>query len=371
MTAQAQPPRGIALPVVVLLLLSLTALGHGALLLSQGALAGSRASAGTLQARLSAESGVREGMAILAEQPGVTVDLAWAETGALSTGGPAPGIRFHVGARRLGSELFLLESTGWREGNPSIRRIGRTVWLLDPLSRVADADGVVEYGGDIHFAPSVGSQLSIPSSYLDDDPEGLCTVYREGIDSILSRHRPLPATELSSREPPSAQERTDSASLPGLGLWDGELIMSVARPYPPGTASPAASSTNGRCLVQEPSNWGSPSDPHGPCGSFLPLVGVDGSLLMDGGEGQGILLVSGDLQMVSGASFSGIVLVSGHLHLGDDTRIRGFVRVGGSVYLAESAHIRFSPCAALPVLEDNRNLAGALPTPGGSWILPF
>ena len=366
-----QPPRGVALPVVVLLLLSLTALGHGALLLSQGALAGSRASAGVLQARLSAESGVREGMEIVADNRGVAVDLGWAETGALSTGGPAPGMRFHVGVRRLGSELFLLESTGWREGNPSIRRIGRTVWLLDPLSRVADTDGVVEYGGDLHLAFSVGSQLSIPSSYLDDDPEGLCTTYREGIDSILSHHRPLPATELNSREPPSAQERTGSDSLPGLGLWDGEHIMSVARRYPPGTASPAASSMSGRGLVQEPSNWGSPSDPHGPCGSFLPLIGVEGSLIMDGGEGQGILVVSGDLHMVSGASFSGIVLVSGRLHLGDGTRIRGFARVGGSVHLAESAHIRFSPCAALPVLEENRDLAGVVPTPDGSWILPF
>ena len=92
---------------------------------------------------------------------------------------------------------------------------------------------------------------------------------------------------------------------------------------------------------------------------------------MDGGEGQGILLVSGDLHLVSGASFSGIVLVSGRLHLGDGTRIRGFARVGGSVHLAESAHIRFSPCAALPVLEENRDLAGVVPTPDGSWILPF
>ena len=366
----AQPPRGIALPVVVLLLLSLTALGHGALLLSQGALAGSRASAGALPARLSAESGVREGMEILADQRGVAVDLGWAETGALSTGGPAPGMRFQVGVRRLGSELFLLESTGWREENPSIRRIGRTVWLLDPLSRVADTDGVVEYGGDLHFAFSVGSQLSIPSNYLDDDPEGLCTAYRGGIDSVLSHHRPLPATELNSWEPPSAQERAGSDSLPGLGLWDGEHIMSVARRYPPGTASPAAASMGGRCLVQDPSNWGSPSDPHGPCGSFLPLIGVEGSLSMDGGEGQGILLVSGDLHM-TGASFSGVVLVGGGLHLGDDTRIKGFVRVGGSVHLAESAQIRFSPCAALLVLEENRDLAGVLPTPDGSWILPF
>ncbi len=91
---------------------------------------------------------------------------------------------------------------------------------------------------------------------------------------------------------------------------------------------------------------------------------------MDGGEGQGILLVSGDLHM-TGASFSGVVLVGGGLHLGDDTRIKGFVRVGGSVHLAESAQIRFSPCAALLVLEENRDLAGVLPTPDGSWILPF
>ena len=116
---KVRPPRGIALPVVILLLLSLTALGHGALLLSRAALTASRVSADDLQARLAAESGVREGMEIVAGRPASMDRLPRGDVVLLSVAALGPESRFRVEARRLG-----------RFG-VSVVRVGLVDWAVD------------------------------------------------------------------------------------------------------------------------------------------------------------------------------------------------------------------------------------------------
>jgi hypothetical protein len=94
-------------------------------------------------------------------------------------------------------------------------------------------------------------------------------------------------------------------------------------------------------------------------------------LVVDGGEGQGLLLVDGSLTLAGGAVFAGMVVVRDSLTLLPDARISGLVRVGGAVTLGSGAGLRGRACAALLALQGRPELYRPIRVPGGSWIRPF
>ncbi len=121
----------------------------------------------------------------------------------------------------------------------------------------------------------------------------------------------------------------------------------------------------GVCHTADVRNWGDPA-PATPCGSYRPIVYVDGDLTLIGGSGQGVLLVGGDLDIRGGFSFAGLILVGGSLRTGSGAaRIRGMVQAGltggGSVRLGGRAHVAYSQCAV-----DLALLASGRPVPIGS-----
>src|SRR5690606_10202024 len=83
--------------------------------------------------------------------------------------------------------------------------------------------------------------------------------------------------------------------LPGLGRLAHDSLLARIPPRAGGTVTPAPVVQEGRCVQDAPASWGSPSDPEGPCGGHRPSLAIDGDLVLDGGEGQGLLLVTGDL----------------------------------------------------------------------------
>jgi hypothetical protein len=68
---------------------------------------------------------------------------------------------------------------------------------------------------------------------------------------------------------------------------------------------------NGNCDYSVQTNWGSPTNPAGPCGSFFPIIHITGDATINGQEGQGILLVDGSLTIQGGFQFYGITIVKG------------------------------------------------------------
>ena len=70
--------------------------------------------------------------------------------------------------------------------------------------------------------------------------------------------------------------------------------------------------TGGVCNTGVLSNWGDVSRTTA-CKSYFPVVYGKGNLKINGGIGQGILLVEGDLEVAGGFEFYGPVIVKGHL----------------------------------------------------------
>ena len=67
----------------------------------------------------------------------------------------------------------------------------------------------------------------------------------------------------------------------------------------------------GECNRADPTNWGDGLVPTNPCGNFFPIVYVDGDLTTNGVQGQGILLVRGNLHVQGSFEYFGIVIALG------------------------------------------------------------
>jgi hypothetical protein len=71
--------------------------------------------------------------------------------------------------------------------------------------------------------------------------------------------------------------------------------------------------TGGACDKSDLTNWGDGMNPAGICGSYFPIIHIAGDATLNGDQGQGILLVDGDLEVQGSYQFYGITLVKGHM----------------------------------------------------------
>ena len=122
------------------------------------------------------------------------------------------------------------------------------------------------------------------------------------------------------------------------------------------------------------SNWGAPTVPTSPCFNYFPIVYHYGDLSISGsGEGQGILLVEGNLYVQGRIDFYGPVIVTGGVDVrgtgSDDVKFYGGI-LAQNVTLDDSrltgnATVNYSSCAIKRALQGS-----AVPTPLNerSWV---
>jgi hypothetical protein len=66
-----------------------------------------------------------------------------------------------------------------------------------------------------------------------------------------------------------------------------------------------------QCDKMQSSNWGDGMNPSQPCGNYFPIVHIAGTATLNGVQGQGMLLVDGDLNIQGSFIFYGVVIVQG------------------------------------------------------------
>ena len=100
-------------------------------------------------------------------------------------------------------------------------------------------------------------------------------------------------------------------------------------------ASPAPTATAaGACNTADTMNWGEPyrvGTTVAACKNYFPIVYLDGSVHLNGGRGQGILMVNGDLDMNGGFEWYGIIIVRNEIKKGN-----GGAKVVGAVMSASA-----------------------------------
>jgi hypothetical protein len=118
-------------------------------------------------------------------------------------------------------------------------------------------------------------------------------------------------------------------------------------------------SVGGVCSQNVLTNWGDGMNPTQPCGSYFPIIHIAGDATLNGDQGQGVLLVDGDLDIQGSFVFYGIVLVQGSLKTAGggstDAHFYGAVMASNVDLelnsLSGNATLQYSKCAVTNAME--------------------
>lgn len=280
---------------------------------------------------------------------------------------PGDGAFDTVRVTKLNSGMFMLTSTGRvgpATGAQARHRVGALVTLLIPQLNMLGAlttRGSAKIGGSSYLdgndttytdwncpPPGAGvAGLSMP------DTTKITTAGCGGLSCVAG----VPKV---SQDSMAGKDSTYFNFGPGLGWSD--LVGMANKTYPSGTtiSSIGPTAPGGVCDTGNSSNWGDPlhADPLvASCQGYFPIVYAQGNLHLTGGEGQGILLVEGDLTVTGGVEFYGPVIVKGSLSTsGTGGHFNGGVMAANvdleQTTLLGNAVIHYSSCAI------NKALAG-------------
>jgi hypothetical protein len=148
----------------------------------------------------------------------------------------------------------------------------------------------------------------------------------------------------------------DSVAAAAVQLAD-DVLLSAPAPALDGA---------GECDAARFNNLGDPLRLLGaesPCADYFPVLHAPGNMRIDGGAGQGVLLVDGNLTIAGGARFSGVIAVRGVLEITEHSELHGAV-LASRVVVHGRSHARYSSCAVERALR-----AAAVPVvpEGPAW----
>jgi hypothetical protein len=273
---------------------------------------------------------------------------------------------------KLNDHLFLVMSRGTR-GN-STQTLAAVLRLMIVDVEVAAA---VTAGGDVR----IGGNATVRGE--DTSPANWgCTPSASRI-GIRANGDVQPSGGSYSLTGAPAFQEFDASVTPNLfeGPYD-QLRQNANITLSPGNYNGMAPTTAGaaaRCDRTNTMNWGEPwRAPAGgrvsDCETYAPIIFVDGSLQIQNGRGQGILLVNGDLEIRGNVEFTGLVIVMGEVRTnGTGSKITGGV-LARQISLADESSflgdptVSFSECALAFVLN---NSAVARPVPGRAFAYVY
>ena len=346
--------KGAALALVVFALFVLSLLSTTAFLLSFGEQRVGRKFVRFQQAAAAADAGAYAPLRHWDVERYNRLDIGGSSSFA---GDIADGTGSYLGTvTRLGSRIFLVTSEGI-SADEEVRQRAGTIMTLRPLRLTIGAaleiSGPLDIGESVRIAgvdrsprawncpPSttILPAVRCPAAAADAPPWFGCNVSR--------------CLEGSPTWEPVMVGR---AGLGGSLLADLRAVSTHV--LDGGRMRPQSAESNGTCVTEDPKNWGNPYDPWGACGDHFPAVYSEGDLHVQSGQGQGILIVDGDLTVSDGFNYFGVVIVLGSFNsIGVGSQITGAVIVVNQGFEPQSldgmTRIQYSNCAV------TRSLAGS------------
>ncbi|HET8624765.1 MAG TPA: PilX N-terminal domain-containing pilus assembly protein [Gemmatimonadales bacterium] len=361
--------RGIALVIAMVALVVIGAIVAGTTYIS---LIEQRTSTNTTvssQAFQAAEAGVQEAI--------VNWDIGW---NTMAVGGQTALTRVNTYGgsysdrtlSKLNDNLFLVVSRG-TQGNAT-QSLAAVLRLV-----IADLDvqAAVTAGGDVR----IGGNSTVQGE--DTSPLNWgCTpgATRTGIRSSGDVQPSGGSYTLSGAPPINEFDATVNDNLfqdPFNELRERATLTLHAGAY--NGMSPVTSGTPARCNTASSTNWGEPwRAPAGgrvpECQTYAPIILATGSIHVQNGRGQGILLVDGDLEIRGNFEFTGLVIVLGEVRTnGTGSKITGGL-LANQISLADESSflgnptVAFSECALAYVLNAT---ALARPVRGRSFAYSY
>jgi hypothetical protein len=316
MTERVRPCRaarkGVAL-IAVLYFLIVCGLAATALLWSERTRATNVVGArgGT---RLSAVADSALYAALAAWQPADRIRQPVGATILLATSS-APDVRTRVFITRTTRRLFAVVAEASQLLDGSARRVSLLVRL--PLTSMAPRAALVS-AVDV----TIGAQARIVVDTACGDTATAAVLLAPSvaltIDSTVIGSAPGAARSAAA---------ADSATYLRFGnAWWTDLAAAADVRLAAGAHVTPMPVTSASSCVRGESNWGDPGVSTSPCSARMPIVYAAGDLTIDGGLGQGALLVDGHLLIAGPFTFSGQIVARGGIEMiADNIAISGSV----------------------------------------------
>jgi hypothetical protein len=269
-----------------------------------------------------------------------------------------------VRVTRLSNQAFLVASEG--SSGQARRRTAKLLVLNIPtLNMLAalTARGATKIGGSSFIDGNDHNYPGWNCPALGAALPGIATEDTTEITKSGCKDYNCVAGNPKVRQDPAAG---DTSTYFNFGSLDWTQLTGMASKLASGGKTALPSVLNGVCNEADPSNWGEPNKANGgPCLNYYPIIYANGNLTMNGGRGQGILLVEGDLHVQGGFEFYGPVIVRGMLKTsGTGGHFNGGV-LAANVDLDQNvvignAVIQFSRCTLLKALNGSATPVSAV-----------
>lgn len=367
MNSVRQNERGIALAVAIFALVIIGALVAGAFF------------AGTQEQRVAENSrrmqqsfGLAEvgvGQRVATWNP-LTDNVTPIWPGGSITVADAPSVSGVYGGRvlKLNANLYLIDITAQdsvsrsgrlRASGGARQRIG-LLTRIKPLQIDIQASLTTQGGANLTGSAAVDGGDHTPPGWVDCGP----------VDSTKAGIRVNgPVTTGGSAtvdgDPPVMQDPSlsDSTFTKFGDVTYAQLAARATLVVQPANIQTAPSlNGDGTCDTNDFRNWGDGVNQNAPCSNYFPIIyvpGANGSTTLNGTQGQGILLIDGDLTVQGSYEWFGIVIVRGSLKTAGggstDAHFWGGVMAQNADLdlqnLSGKATLNFSKCAILQALQ--------------------
>ncbi len=266
---------------------------------------------------------------------------------------------------KLGPNLFLIDVTGRDNASAAgmIAGGGGARQRLGLITRIAPVDFGIHASLTTLGGASIGGNADVTG--IDQIPTGWASCGTPGAEQPGIRNAGASVSTngngIVTGPPPVVNDpslSTNSFQNFG-GATYAQLAAKATVTLPAGNYSTAPVVTNGACDNTVLTNWGDGENPGAACGSYWPIIHITGTATLNNTQGQGILLVDGDLNINGSYQFFGIVIIQGSLKTaGGGTTAAHFW--GGVMSkdatlsiqsLSGKATLNYSSCAILSALQ--------------------
>lgn len=370
---------GFALPAALLAMVVIGAVVTGGFYAANQENQISAATAGSRDAFYVADLGIQNtlGTNFRPDYQAVPLGQERASSGWATIGTDTLG-RYDVTIRHLDQELFLISSTGqlvnrgrYVGARRKVAQVVRTELWDMPMGAALNVYGGLRVSG---------------SSYIDgiDADGGTCQPQGDAVVAGVNTANGSNVTvqgggQIVGDPAVKSDPSMNAGTLLNYGDVDFNKLAAMASLIVPESNPPNTwpSISAGKCNISDRFNWGEPRVANHPhvCQTYMPIIYSTASTLrLQGGVGQGILLVEGDLKASGGFTFHGIIIVKGKLETsGTGAHFNGVVVVNSdSVSLASTnssatgnSIIKFSSCSAAAAMSSHIR---AVPIASRSWF---
>lgn len=358
--------RGMALAVAIFALVVVGALVAGAFF------AGTQEQrVGENQRRVQASFGVAEAGAqerVMTWDPATMNRRATypADSVAIATASAPSGTGTYGGySYKLGPNIFLIDVTGRdaRTQGGQVTGGGGARQRIGMITRIAPVEFGIRASLTTQGGVSVGGNAVVNGA--DQNPVGWTSCDPPGSPQAGIRDNggtvSTGGAGTVTGTPPVVNDPTiaDSSFTKFGGATYAQLAARATIKHPGGNINTAPVVVNGVCDKTVLTNWGDGDNPTAPCGNYFPIIHVAGALTVNGVQGQGILLIDGDLTVNGSWNFYGIVIIQGDLRTAgggtSDAHFWGGVLARNadlsSQNLSGHATLNFSSCSILAALQ--------------------